>query len=79
MLSHIRKALYKRVEVLVKISVIGLNITGVLEMQVPAGEREDYKHWATTNFFYQLSVPGKRGWALVAGGALSFAGKGRKS
>lgn len=51
MLSHIRKALYKRVEVLVKISVIGLNITGVLEMRVPAGEREDYKYWATTNFF----------------------------
>lgn len=51
MLSHIRKALYKRVEVLVKISVIGLNITGVLEMQVLAGEREKYKYWATTSFF----------------------------
>lgn len=68
-LSHIRKALYKRVEVLVKISVVGLSITGVLEMQVRAGERK-LQVPGHHKLFYRLSVPGKRDGAPVAGDAL---------
>lgn len=78
MLSHIRKALYKRVEVLVKISVVGLSITGVLEMQVRAGERK-LQVPGHHKLFYRLSVPGKRDGAPVAGDALSFGGKGEEA